>query len=128
MCLIVEKTDATVTRLGNFVKVNEFRCSHCKKHFTSSKSLFKHKKTCKSYFCVTCKKTFFIEANFQKHFKSCPPKRFSCRLCNKSYSRKSDRDKHEKSHPAVKKTFRCNNCGATCLTEGMLALHAKEHF
>ncbi|XP_047473178.1 zinc finger protein Xfin-like [Penaeus chinensis] len=107
-----------------------FRCSHCKKKFTSRNELRLHKKTHtrnKPFHCVQCDCKFSLENDLIQHEKThTKVKAFQCTHCRYRFSFEEDLIEHEKSHAKVE-SFQCTQCECRFTLENELIQHVKMH-
>ena len=83
-------------------KKRNFRCETCDKYFSSSSSLWQHKKTHlddrQTYKCQMCQKTFISESNLDVHVKIIHMgHRIKCNECSRIFCYKNGFDRHVSS-------------------------------
>lgn len=77
-------------------------CKDCKKNFTSSSSLFTHRKMhneTPKFKCQICQKEFFQKINLTNHIKTHDGNRsYSCGKCDKKFFERSHLQRHQNFH------------------------------
>ena len=87
-------------------------CKDCKKNFTSSSSLFTHRKMHNEqpkFKCQICQKEFFQKINLTNHTKThnAQNRSYSCGKCEKKFFERSHLQRHQNFHNVCNPSLSC---------------------
>ncbi|XP_075073085.1 uncharacterized protein LOC142161404 [Mixophyes fleayi] len=110
--------------------IQMYNCPVCKKCFSSSSNLAKHRLICKGrkpHVCSGCGKCFASASYLVIHERiHTGEKPYSCSHCGKSFTRKPDLIRHERIHTG-EKPFACPECGKCFTSVSNIFMHRRIH-
>ncbi|XP_061663601.1 zinc finger protein 771-like isoform X4 [Syngnathoides biaculeatus] len=107
-----------------------WKCSHCRKVFTSISNFNQHMKIHtgeKDFACSVCGQRFTRKAVLKIHRRThTGEKPFSCSVCDQRFTRKGYLKIHTRIHTG-EKPFSCSVCGQRFTQKGDMKIHTRTH-
>ncbi|XP_018083604.1 zinc finger protein 574 [Xenopus laevis] len=121
-----EKEMVPAEDLGTTHRV--YRCQECKKEYTTSEELRKHRKDHQSeeYPCPDCDRLFSSANRLQSHRRVHVEGTLQCPNCYKVFKKEASLEQHMRLHRG-EALYLCVDCGLGFGTEITLVLHRKSH-
>jgi len=113
------------------MKVDEFKCDSCGKHFTRKYGLTRHIKTVhnkeKKHKCPQCGLAFSRKDMVYRHVRDVHLgiKKHKCTVCGLSFAHLAHLERHISSVHDVDRKFKCNYCGDAFSREDTLNRHIR---
>ncbi|XP_061669313.1 zinc finger protein 260-like isoform X5 [Syngnathoides biaculeatus] len=107
-----------------------WKCSHCRKVFTSMRNFNQHMKIHtgeKPFACSVCGQRFTQKGHLNIHTRThTGEKAFSCSVCGERFTQKGALKGHTRTHTG-EKAFSCSVCGKRFTQKGALKGHTRIH-